>query len=217
MALNAKKIEGKGTGPKQEPIEPGTYPARVVQILDMGLQPQKPYQGQEKPPVQMINLTYELVDEFCVDEDGKEMEDKPRWISEIMPFHSLKADKAKSTKRYLALDPDEALDGDFTQLINMPCQVTVVNNSSGGKVYNNVQNIAAMRSRDADKCPELVNPSKLFILDEPDLTILGSLPDWIQDKIKSNLEFKGSKLESMLNGKVADNNDEKDGDEDGDW
>ena len=123
MGLNAKKVKmaaGKGEGiVEQEAIEAGTYPARVAQVIDMGLQPQRPYQGQEKPPVQEILITYELLDEFCLDEKGEEIEDKPRWVSETIPFHNLEVDLAKSTKRYKALDPEMEFDGDFTQLVTL--------------------------------------------------------------------------------------------------
>lgn len=207
MGLNAKKVPmngGTGKGPQQEAIEAGTYPARVVQILDLGLQEQRPYQGEEKPPAHEIMLTYEFLDEFCVDEAGEDMEDKPRWLSETMPLRNLESDLAKSTKRYKALDPNDVHDGDFIALIGTPCMVTVVNNPGKGKnadkTYTNIVGVSTMRPKEAKKAPELINPSKIFLLDEPDLEVLGSLPDWLQDKIKGNLEFRGSVLEHTLEG-----------------
>lgn len=202
MGLNAKKIGGNGGGNKvpQANIEPGTYPARLVQILDLGLQAQRPYQGKDKPPAQEIMLTYELVDTFMLDENGEELADKPRWISETLPFYGLFADKAKSTQRYNAIDPTGEFDGDFTKAIGQPINVTVVNNAVGDKVYDNIATISAMRPRDADKCPELVNPPKLLDLDAPDAEVFNSLPEWLRDKIKSNLNYKGSALEQLLTG-----------------
>ena len=164
------------------------------------MQAQRPYQGKDKPPAQEIMLTYELVDTFMLDEDGKELEDKPRWISETLPFYGLYADKAKSTQRYNALDPSGEFDGDFAKAIGTPINVTIVNNAVGDKVYDNIATISAMRPRDADKCPELVNPSKLFDLDNPDMEVFNALPEWLRDKIKSNLNYKGSPLEQVLNG-----------------
>lgn len=202
MGLNAKKVGGGNQGNKvpQANIEPGTYPARLVQILDLGLQAQRPYQGKDKPPAQEIMLTYELVDTFMLDENGDELTDKPRWISETLPFYGLFADKAKSTQRYNAIDPTGEFDGDFTKAIGQPINVTIVNNAVGEKVYDNIATISAMRPRDADKCPDLVNPSKLLDLDAPDLEVFNSLPEWLRDKIKSNLNYKGSALEQMLSG-----------------
>ena len=205
MSLNARKIKtvSTGGGSKQDPIAVGAYPARVVQVLDLGLQAQRPYQGKEKPPVHEIMLTYELTDEFCLDEDGNEDNEKPRWISENFPLYSLDADLAKSTKRYFSLDPDEVHGGDFTALIDTPCMVTVTQREVGDKTYNNVGSVSGMRPKDAARCPELVNPPKVFLLDDPDLTIFGSLPQWMQDKIKGNLEYAGSALEKALAGGSA--------------
>lgn len=200
MGLNGKRVnQNAGANRVAQPnIDAGVYPARVAQIIDLGVQAQKPYAGKEKPPCQEIMLTYELVDEFMVDEDGNAVEDKPRWISETLPFYGLFADKAKSTQRYNALDPQEALDGDFGKTAGFPCNVTVVNNKVGEKVYDNIANIAAMRAKDADKCPELKNPSKVFDLESPDMEVFAKLPNWIQEKIKGNLGFKGSPLEAAL-------------------
>lgn len=208
MPLNAKKIQMQGgnSGPKQEPIEAGSYPARVVQVIDLGLQAQQPWQGQEKPPAHMIRLTYELVDEFCLDEEGNELEDKPRWISEDFALYSLQADKAKSTKRYFAIDPDDVNDGDFTGLIGFPCNVTVVQkkSKSNGNVYNNVGGVTSVRPKDAARMPELVNPPKVFVLDEPDMEIFQSLPSWLQEKVQANLNYQGSVLQKALEGGSED-------------
>lgn len=201
MALIASKGAANNSNRVEQPIiEAGVYPARIVQILDMGLQAQRPYQGKEKPPANEISITYELVDSFMVDEQGNELEDKPRWISESLPLHSLNADKAKSTQRYTAADPNNVFNGDFSKLVDSPVNVSIVHNQVGDKTYVNIAGIAAMRPKDAAKCPELVNPPKILDLDAPDAEIFNSLPQWIQEKIKKNLNFNGSKLQAVLNG-----------------
>jgi len=203
MGLNAKKVQNSNSNRVEQPIlEPGVYPARLVQLIDLGLQAQRPYQGKDKPPAQEVMLTYELVDAFMVDEDGNEIDDKPRWISETLPFYGLFADKAKSTQRYNALDPSGAFDGDFSRTVDTPINVTLVNNFVGEKTYTNVANIAAMRPKDAEKCEALKNPAKVFDLDAPDMEVFNSLPDWIQTKIKGNLQFNGSALEKAISGKA---------------
>ena len=204
MALNASKIKSTSSNKvEQEVIEPGVYPARIVQILDLGLQAQRPYQGKDKPPANEIMLTYELVDVFMKDKDGKELEDKPRWISETLPLYSIHQEKAKSTQRYLAADPLSVHGGDFTQLVGTPVNVTITHNQNGDRLYVNVAGIAAMRAKDVAKCPELANPAKVFDLDNPDAEIFSSMPEWVQEKIKKNLNYKGSKLEAALGGKPA--------------
>lgn len=203
MALNASKIKQESNFERPEPLEPGTYPARVVQILSLGLQPQPDYNGQEKPPKQELMVTYEFLDEFMKDkETGEELEDKPRWLSETFTMNSLESDLAKSTKRYFAIDPNKEYGGDWGQLAGSPVMVTIVQNESKktGKIYENITGVSTMRSKEADKAPDLKNPPKVFDIDEPDMEVFGSLPQWIQDKMKDNLEFAGSALEAALNG-----------------
>lgn len=206
MALNAKRTANNtssGNRVEQAAIEPDVYASYLVQIIDLGLQTQRAFQGKDKPPAQEIMLTYELSDNFMLDAEGKEQEDKPRWISEVLPFYGLFADKAKSTQRYLAFDPTDAFDGDFSKAIAMPCNVTVVNNAKGDKIYNNVANVAGISAKKIAAMNPIKNPTKVFDLDAPDMNIFNALPDWIKTKIKENLNYKGSPLEAALGGKAA--------------
>lgn len=205
--LNAKKApkpQSNSNRVQQELMEVGTEEARVVAVIDLGLQPQRPYKGQDKPPVNMVRLTYEFPNLFIVDENGEELEDKPRWLSEDIAFKSLELDLAKSTKRYKAIDPEDTNDGDFTGLVGMPCMVTVGQYSymkdGQEKSGNQVNDVSPITKRKADKLGELVNKPQVFLLDDPDMELFESFPDWLKDKIKGNLEFAGSPLEEALNG-----------------
>ena len=202
--LNASKVASAASGNRveQEVVEPGTCPARVVQIIDLGVQPQRPYKGQEKPPIHCIQLTYELVDEFMKDEDGNDVEDKPRWLSEDFPLHNIGADLAKSTKRYKALDPEMHHEGDFGAVLGAGCNVLVGTyiSKKDGKPRNKVGDVSAMRAKDLAKLEPLVNEPKVFSLEEPDMEVFLSLPQWLQDKIKGNLEYQGSPLQAALEG-----------------
>jgi len=201
MALNAKKVPNTA-GPKAPPVDAGGYPGRLVQVIDLGLQPQRPFKGEEKKPAYEIMTTYELSDEFLKDEDGEDIVDKPRWLSETFPFHSLEADRAKSTARYLALDPDQVHDGDWIKLLGVPCTINVVQNKGSGKnagnIYNNIASTIPMRAKEAAKLPELVNPTKYLSLDEEDVETFLSLPEFIQEKIKEGLEYEGTALARAL-------------------
>ena len=107
-------------------LEAGGYPARLVQIVDLGIQAQRPYQGEAKPDAQELLVTYELSDEFLLDEDGNADTSKPRWLTETFPLFSLRAERAKSTQRMLALDPKGEAEGDWSELLGKPCTVTIL-------------------------------------------------------------------------------------------
>lgn len=206
MGLNANNVKHGGGGNRvaQPNMKPGAKPARPIQVVDLGLQPQRPYMGQEKPPAHTIYVTYELSHEFMKDEEGNAVEDKPRWISEEFPFHSLKSERARSTKRYHAIDPQGTCGGDFTKLVGMPCNVVIVNNpgkgKNAGKVFDNIADVTPASDMPGYTQPELVNESRVFVLDDPDMDVFAALPEWIQDKIKANLEYNGSKLQAALEG-----------------
>lgn len=207
MGLNAKNKKYAG-GKKVvvDPVDPGTYPARVVQVVDLGTQPQPAWKGEEKPPAQEIMVTYELVDEFIKDEDGEE---KPRWISERFTLHNLSSELAKSTKRYYAIDPKGVHGGDWSALIGMPVMVTIVVNPGKGdkadRLFEKIASTSTAREKEAAKMPQLSKEGKIF---SPDLAetadILGTFPKWIQDKITSGLDWEGSPAQLKLAGKVAD-------------
>lgn len=199
MALNANDVKmPKGNSVPQEPIEIGSHFARLVQVIDLGLHANT--FDPAKAPSRKVNLTYELVTNFMKDADGNEDETKPRWVGEDMALCSLQADLAKSTKRIMALDPKGEYKGDLTKMIDTPCIVTIAHNLSKDKtkVYSNVSNVSPAPK--GMPVPPLKNAPRVFDLDDPDLEVFQQLPSFIQDKIKANLEFRGSKLEALLNG-----------------
>jgi hypothetical protein len=210
MSLKAKRVKQTSNSGMSNPVlEPDNYPARLVQVIDMGKRAS--FFDPEKINHE-INLTYELVSEFMLDDKGQPVEDKPLWLSEVinmvdMPDHMTAAEiyadqfksKGKLVQRCKTFDPKGQLDFDLTAFLGKPCSVTVINykkkdDTLGMKVGAITGLMKGM------VIAELVNPPKLFSLDEPDMTIFGSLPDWFQDKIKENIEFKGSALENALAG-----------------
>jgi hypothetical protein len=198
MSLRAPKQE-KTNFAAQPNLEPGSYPARVARVYGAGRHPVV-FQGEVKAPKLKIWVVYELVDAYMVDENGDEMEGKPRWITESFNLSPITQENAKSTMRYKGIDPTLKFDGDWSQLVGMPVSVTVVNNAKGGKVYDNVGGVTAVRPRDIAKIPDLVNEGFFFDPSEPNLEYFNKIPKFIQDDIKASIDFPGSELERLLGG-----------------
>lgn len=198
--LNAKNLPRNSSGPKYPPVETGTYPARLVQFIVGGIQPQPDFKGEKKNPVLEIRIAWELLDEFLPNEDGEPDLEKPRWIWERMAFYSLHSEKAKSTKRYYALDPTESAGGDWGKLLGTPAMVTLVvnKNKNTGAEYNNVSSVSSMRTKEASKAPDLVNEPLVFDFYDPDLETLKKLPDWMKEYFAQAVDYKGSSLEEMI-------------------
>ena len=205
-SFNAKTLPAPPSKFKRaEPLDAGSYPARLVQIVGMGTQAQQPYKGEAKPPRLTMRLTYELLDEFMKDDDDEDILDKPRWVSEDLALLSLSQDLATSTKRYYALDPEDTADGDWVKLIGSPCIVTLVQSKDkrpgNDNIYNNVAGVSAMRPKEAAKAPVLVNPSLVWDFYAPDLEVFEKFPDWIKANIKAAVDYPGSALEQALEGR----------------
>lgn len=214
MSLKAKRVkQSSRTSLKSPVLEADTYPARLVQVLDLGKQ--QNYFDKEKINHEIM-LTYELVTEHCLDENDQPVTDKPRWLSENINMVDLPENmsvsqiytdqfksKSKLVQRCRAFDPKGSLDFDLSEMVNMPCALTVIQRKKkDGDLTNAIGGVTApMKGLQID---DLANPPKVFSLEEPDLEIFGSLPDWLQDKIKGNLEFKRSKLDKLLNGETAE-------------
>lgn len=214
MSLKAKRVKQTNNSGMSNPVlEPDSYPARLVQVIDMGKRAS--FFDAEKINHE-INLTYELVSEFMLDDKGNPVEDKPLWLSEVinmvdMPDHMTAAEiyadqfksKGKLVQRCKTFDPKGELDFDLTEFVGKPCSVTVVNYKKKDDTLG--MKVGAVTGLTKGMViAELVNPPKVFALDEPDMEIFGSLPEWFQEKIKENIEFKGSPLESALAGGTPD-------------
>lgn len=189
MALNINKVANKN---KKDfgVAKAGTQMSRLVRIIDLGLQARPDYDGQPKQPAYMIRLTFELPNDR-IEIDG---ETRPRWADVEFPISS--HEKSKCYQWYNILDPENKYQGDWSKLIAVPCLLVIKHRESKGKTYANIANV--MPTMDGIDVPELENPSFVFDLGSPDIERFKLLPDWLQEKIKMNLEFQNSKLDRLL-------------------
>lgn len=182
---------------KQDAMEAGSYPARVVRVVDWGVQPPHPQDKYGKGPVHKISVTYEFPEEFIKDEEGNDVEDKPRWQAEQFALRPLSSDLATSTARSKAIDVDGKFDGDWSQYLGLPCEPVLIINDKG---YNKIVGVNPLRKAKAAKLEDLKNPAFFFDLANPNLEDFEKLPKWEQAQICKNVNFKGSKLYDLLGG-----------------
>lgn len=174
----------------------GQHPVRLVQIIDLGLQTQRPYQGQEKKPAFEMYLTFEFPHER-IEVEG---ESRPMWKS--VRINLSMHEKSKCFRWYNMLDPENKYKGDWTKLIGLECLAFVSHNQGTGKhegkTFDKISDISpVVRGMDV---PQLENDPVIFDLTSPDKEQFEKFPEWIQNIIKENLEFTGSKLQRLLEG-----------------
>jgi hypothetical protein len=213
MARNANNAPAPTGNKVEQKALDGAFPARIVQIVFLGVQEQRAYQGQPKPPCDSVRITYELSHEFMADEEGNEVEDKPRWESETIPFKAASLDLATSTKRFKAYRPgvtslneyvwDSTLLGTAVQL-TMKSR-TVKEGAHAGRTFNDVKGVTPAANMPGYTQPDLVNPALFFDPEDDavDAAVFNDLPQWLQDEIKKANNYQGMPLYTALKGGTA--------------
>ena len=182
MATNLKKLKTVKTDYGR--VEDGTYPARIVQLIMLGNQMQTDWQTGEAKEDENGNVvykdeiwvTYEFTTErISYENDEGEKVDRPRWQSKTytLSMH----EKAGFRKLMDAVAPEgECLE----DLIEKPC-IVKIGSTSGGKAK--VTGVSSpMKGMDVG---ELENPAVIYDLDEPDVGVFDTLPNFLQEKIRN--------------------------------
>jgi len=202
MSLNANESKNTGKGFKAPLLKVDGYLGRIVQVIDLGKQEQRAFEGKPKDPAYEIMLTYELGTEFMVDENGEVQKDKPRFLTENFALYPPTQDKAKSTKRYASFDPANEHKGNFAKMVNLPVMIGVGHKDGTGKragtKVEKILTVSLCPSMFADKVPQLINEALVFDFDNPDLAVFKKLAPWVQEKIMKGLTYPGSILAKAL-------------------
>jgi len=199
-------------------IPDGSFPARIVQIIDLGEQHNTAWiNGQSVPQyyveagdgtavkgddgfakktsevtgMPVIQPQVQVTYEFPTETINIKGEDLPRWQSKDYTVTS----KGALFKLVQALKPGAE---SISAVLGEACLVQIGSTSGGkAKVVSVGPMVAGMDVAQPSKAPVV------FDFDEPDQDIFSSLHDWVQEKIKSATNFSGSRLEQLVSDQVA--------------
>ncbi len=175
-----------GGGGDYELVPAGVYLARCYQMIDLGTQKVVSKQFGTKN-VRQVMLYWEILQ----DDDGKPvfMEDGKR-VSSISKTYTLSMHKKSGLRKDLDAwrgQPftDAEADGfDITKLLGVFCKIQVVHNQSGDRTYANVSTIMNTK-----KTAKGVNDLVGFSIEDPEMEVYESLPEWLQNKIAEAKEW----------------------------
>lgn len=176
MAITAKKSESVF-----ELAPAGTHVGRCYMVIDLGTQ-KTVWQGQEKKQRKVL-LGFELPDEKMA--DGRPFAVSAQYTLSLSEKARLRA--TLEAWRGQQFTEEETGGFDISKLLGVPCMLTVVHNKSGEKTYANIAGIVKIPK--SMVCPDQVNKSVTFSLDEYSEHALSSLPEWIQKKIIQSDEY----------------------------
>ena len=189
---NEKKSNATGR------IEDGTYAARIVQIIDLGIQ-ENEWEGVKKEQHQ-VQITFEFPTErVTVDEV-----DKPRWLGKAFVIST--HEKATLTKLMQAADPDgkDTMKGrNLKGLMSKPLMVT-----GGSTATGNAKIAGVARLMKGLAVAALENPATFFDLDGKDTEAFDKFPKWLKERIMGGVDFESTNFAGVLlsasNGKKKD-------------
>ena len=167
--------------PKTPPVEPGTYVAVCIGVIDLGEQ----YSEKFKNYSNKVQFVWELPTE-TIEVDGKQ---EPRQLSKDFTFSASNKGTLRSfistwnSKNY---SDEEFLEVDVFDQIGKPCMLSVVLNSTGE--YSNVDSIVPMPK--GFPVPESATKPIMWDMDKWDDTVFESLPEWVQEKIKKSTQYQ---------------------------
>ena len=181
------KAKGSSTGGGKEfEICPaGSFPARLVKLVDLGEQYNEKF---EKWNYQ-VTLTWELPTKLLTEGD---FAGKPFLISRTVT-NSM---HPKATLRGIiggwigSLTDAQADDFDLSKLIGQACMLSVVHVAVGDKTYANIGGVIALP--DGMDCPPQITDTVEFDLDSFSAEVYDGLPDWQKEKIGKSKNFAKS-------------------------
>lgn len=169
--------------PSVPQLEPGTYFGLCVGLYGIGEQEQG-YNGKTRY-VEQILMTFEIPAE-TVEVDG---EQKPRHLSKTFTAStSEKGNLRKFLKSWRGkdfADDKEMAAFDLTKILGRSAMLNVVMSEKG---YSNIDSIMPLPKGMAD--PDTSTPLMTFDVDEWDDDKFGSIPEWVQEKIKNSTQYK---------------------------
>lgn len=159
----------------------------------------------------------------------KNIEDKPRWFDFDFTYNpdGFMGENSHIYKFMKAVDalevPENKEQGiaghpakPLASLLGEPLVVNIItytkkSGKNNGQVANKIATFSPMKSKEKREAKALVNPTLFFNLGNPDLETFNKLPGGdspysVKNLIKSNLEFRGSKLEALLGGSTPEVN-----------
>ncbi len=179
MALTVSE----GSGGAYIPCPPGSYPARLCALIDLGSQ-SSVWEGEQKTSYKVL-LTFEICDPETRREDGSAHTISRRFTASLHPKSALR--KLLEAWRGAPFTPDELKQFDLKVLVGMPCMVSVLHESKADRIYANLSSVM--------KLPRGFGPGMNteplihFDLAAPDWTIFAGLSSRLQEQIAASPEF----------------------------
>lgn len=172
----------------RELLPEGTHEAYCYGVVDRGTHDRKPWQGKERPPVQQIQIMFELTEVKRVFKEENGEEPCVTGMKFNLSFHENSDLVAKLTPWVGDLE-----EFGLENIIGYPAQLTIKHNAGAdGKIYDNIVSIAPMSPKLIGQMPPRHNKDMVFDIATHgfDSQEFAGLYPWLQNIIKESYEYK---------------------------
>lgn len=190
MSLIASDKGGSGDF---EPVPEGTYIARCISVIDLGLQDSGQWGPKEK-----IYIGFE-VPEVRVkwnDQDGNEQQGAALigqlYTNSLNEKANLRRDL--QTWRGKAFTAAELEGFDVRAILGAPAMISVTHNTKGDKTYANIASI--VRPPKGTALPDAEGEPLTYSAEDGDTDAFDKLPEWIRKKIEAGQALRASQSEN---------------------
>lgn len=183
MAFNANDKPKSTNNFKQEVLEEGLYPARLARIIEVGDQEDK--YGVKTKVVFAFTIPSETIEI-----DGKQMQKM------MMTFPLNQTSNPDATlMKYM-----KAFGGaTWEEILNKPCMIEISHKTVKGEVRDNITNV--VKPMNGVEVPMPDCDTYIFDFENPSKDVWDKLSEYRQGQIKQAVNYQGSKVEAMVEGK----------------
>ena len=181
MALQLDQIKQTSSFPQ---APEGTHPARIVQVVDFGLQPRTHWQtGEPTAPKSRVYVGFELPSS-TFEVENKETGEKKEYTHVVGKEYTLSThEKSDLMKLIRTVKPDTK---SLIEFLNLPVLVEV-GRTKGDKAK--IENV--MKPPQGMPVPEATVETSYFDKGNPAKEAWDSLKDWQKKNILESLDYKG--------------------------
>ena len=188
-------ISGKGGSGNFEPVPAGTYVARCVSVVDLGIQ-QTGFGPKEK-----IYIGWEVPTERVEWEKDGEKHEGPALIgSQYTASNHEKSILGQHVTSWRGKNftEEEREAFDIFKVLGAPCMISVTHTTKGEKTYANVQSV--MRLPAGTTCPEAETELVAYTpQDNAFAANISKLPEWLQKKCEEGHSPQGHNQQPAAN------------------
>lgn len=189
------------------PLEDGVYLAVCSGLIDLGIQKSEQFKNESRK----MMIQYQIIGED-IEFNGETIARKMHKQYGFSLGSKSNLRKDLESWRGKAFTDEELKGFNMTNIMNVPCQLQIINKERVGKSnYNDIAGIMALpKGQKVEKLTE----EQLIMLDLEDVNTFKyfkDIPKWIQDRIKQAVNYEESGLKKYVEENIKEDDDEVDG------